>query len=537
MSRAALLLAAYAAWGLLYIWRTSFVLGGQRVFVLWDDAMISLRYAQNLVAGQGLVWNAGERVQGISNLGVTLAMAALHALPVGTLHVSLLVQLANLGLLLAILALAGRLARELSQDAFASGGNPVPLLAAAAAALYAPLSIWSLQGSDVAPVTACLLGALVVSARDLRAQRGLARSGWLLLALGVALRLDVAVVFAAGIGFTLFQGRGAWRSAAEGAGLLAFAILAILAFGSLYYGDPLPNTFYLKATGAPLADVLASGGRQLWEMLTPLSLPLIGLALAGLWQLRRDPLCALTVVCVLALFAYDLAVGGDWLKAYHSRFVIPAVTLFCVLYAVAVRAVLARWLSAERLAAPAGRLALAGLSLLGAFAFYSPVATREWSWPGTPTLWWNENRENARIAFYLRDETPPETSVALHCAGTTAYFAERPAIDVLGKSDRHIAKGPVRVFHPGHSKWDWDYVLFERRPDVITETSRGLDNHPELARSYYFARTRDGLQFHVRKDAVARIRDHDLVLYEFRSRRGLTWDEAVARAEAETREP
>ena len=216
---------------------------------------------------------------------------------------------------------------------------------------------------------------------------------------------------------------------------------------------------------------------------------------------------------------------------------IPAVTLFCVLNAVAVRAVLARWLSAERLAAPGGRLALAGLALLGAFAFYSPVATREWFWPATPTLWWHENRENARIAFYLRDETPPEMSVALHCAGTTAYFAERPAIDVLGKSDRHIAKLPVRVFHPGHSKWDWDYVLFERRPDVITETSRGLDNHPELGRRYYFAKTRDGLQFHVRKDAVARIRDHDLVLYEFRSRRGLTWDEAVARAEAETREP
>ena len=238
MSRIALLAALYAAWGLLYIWRTSFVLGGERVFVLWDDAMISLRYAQNLVAGQGLVWNAGERVQGISNLGVTLAMAALHALPVGALHVSLLVQLANLGLLLAILALAFRLARELSQDAFATGSNPVPVLAAATAALYAPLSIWSLQGSDVAPVTACLLGALVVSARDLRAKRGLPRSAWLLLALGVVLRLDVAVVFAVSIGFAFCQGRGAWRSASEGAGLLAIAILAILAFGRLLLWRP-----------------------------------------------------------------------------------------------------------------------------------------------------------------------------------------------------------------------------------------------------------------------------------------------------------
>jgi arabinofuranosyltransferase len=532
VSRVSLLLAAYAGWGLLYIWRTSFVLGGERVFVLWDDAMISLRYAQHLVAGQGLVWNAGESVQGISNLGVTLAMAALHALPVSPLRVSLLVQLANLGLLLLILVLAQKLARALSP-----GDGLVAVLAAATAALYAPLSIWSLQGSDVAPVTACVLGALVLSAGELRARRGLARPAWALLALGVVLRLDVGVVYAACIGFALLQGRGAWRSAAQGAALFALTLAAILGLGWLYYGDPLPNTFYLKATGAPLADVITNGLEQLWEKFTPLSPLSIALVVVGIILLRRDPLCALTALCVLALFVYDLSVGGDWLKAHHSRFVVPAVALFCVLNAVAARAVLARWLPAPRLAAPGGRLALAGLSLLGAFAFYSPVATREWLWPGTPTLWWQENRDNARIGFYLREQTPPELSVALHCAGTTAYFAERPAIDVLGKSDRHIAKLPVRVFHPGHSKWDWDYVLLERRPDVITETSRGLDNHPELARRYYYAQTRDGLAFHVRKDALARVRDHGLALYAFRSRRPLTWDEAVALAAADTREP
>jgi hypothetical protein len=131
----ALLLGAGAGWGLFYVWRTSFVLGGSRVFVLWDDAMISLRYAQNLVAGNGLVWNAGERVQGISNLGVTLVLAALETLPVGELRISLLFQLVCLALWLGILALAYRLARELVPDA-----SLLPLLAAGAVALYAPLS-------------------------------------------------------------------------------------------------------------------------------------------------------------------------------------------------------------------------------------------------------------------------------------------------------------------------------------------------------------------------------------------------------------
>ena len=45
---------------------------------LVDDAFISLRYARNLVAGEGLVYNAGERVEGFSNpTWVALASAAL----------------------------------------------------------------------------------------------------------------------------------------------------------------------------------------------------------------------------------------------------------------------------------------------------------------------------------------------------------------------------------------------------------------------------------------------------------------------------
>jgi len=35
---------------------------------LIDDAYISVRYAHNLTAGLGLVFNAGEHVEGYSNL-------------------------------------------------------------------------------------------------------------------------------------------------------------------------------------------------------------------------------------------------------------------------------------------------------------------------------------------------------------------------------------------------------------------------------------------------------------------------------------
>ena len=50
------LFLVYAA---LFIYRTSFVVAGERYFSLFDDAMISMRYARNLAHGYGLVWNPG----------------------------------------------------------------------------------------------------------------------------------------------------------------------------------------------------------------------------------------------------------------------------------------------------------------------------------------------------------------------------------------------------------------------------------------------------------------------------------------------
>ena len=40
--------------------------------------MISLRYAQNLAAGDGLVWNPGDRVEGITNFLWTLFFVPCH---------------------------------------------------------------------------------------------------------------------------------------------------------------------------------------------------------------------------------------------------------------------------------------------------------------------------------------------------------------------------------------------------------------------------------------------------------------------------
>ncbi|HEX9668193.1 MAG TPA: hypothetical protein VGC93_01805, partial [Thermoanaerobaculia bacterium] len=62
-------LAVYAT-GCWLVWRQTPI----------DDAYISFRYARNLAAGEGLVFNPGERVEGYSGLSWVLVLAAGDAL-------------------------------------------------------------------------------------------------------------------------------------------------------------------------------------------------------------------------------------------------------------------------------------------------------------------------------------------------------------------------------------------------------------------------------------------------------------------------
>jgi arabinofuranosyltransferase len=67
----------FSIWAASFIYHSSYIASdGRRYFTLFDDAMISMRYAWNFAHGHGLVWNAGEYVEGYTNLLMTLLMAA-----------------------------------------------------------------------------------------------------------------------------------------------------------------------------------------------------------------------------------------------------------------------------------------------------------------------------------------------------------------------------------------------------------------------------------------------------------------------------
>ncbi|MBC8330487.1 MAG: hypothetical protein H8E28_00750, partial [Anaerolineae bacterium] len=131
------ILLIYALYAGIYIYQTSFIVEGTRYFVLFDDAMISMRYAKNLAQGYGAVWNPGEApVEGYTNPLWVLWMAFFHLLPISMAKISLAVQISGAVFLAVNLYVVKKITETLTQNWL------VPLLAVTLTAFYTPLNNW-----------------------------------------------------------------------------------------------------------------------------------------------------------------------------------------------------------------------------------------------------------------------------------------------------------------------------------------------------------------------------------------------------------
>jgi arabinofuranosyltransferase len=505
-----LALVFYLAWGMLYVFRTSLDVDGSRVFVLWDDAMVSMRYARNLAAGHGLVWNAGaERVQGYTNLGVTLLMAAIHLAPVDANHTSLVFQLLNLFLLGTCAVLVRDVAWQLFDDDLCA------TVASMAFMVCGPVAILSLQGTDVGIITTLLLLALRQVVRATKAGGPWPDEVYLVLATGLLMRMDFAIVYATfGIASLAFP--RSRRSVLVGTVTFALVLGGILAFQIGYYRDALPNTYYLKATGTPVRLMLESGWRQQFAWVERASV-IVAISALGLRVLQpEDRRLWLLGAIPLALLIYDVRCGGDWIAQYTSRFFAPALPvlglaavgashrIFEHLGFVAVSS--AGNAPSPSLQPPQRRRALVYASAtISALLLNSPRTIAEWFYPGAQTMHRDWNLENYRTALYLRDHTTADATVAVRWAGLIPYFVDRYAIDVLGKCDRHIAHLESQVFSPGHSKNDWSYLLNDRRPDFI-QGDAFLCRRDDFVATYSGVKF-DGMELYVRKASASKLRD------------------------------
>ena len=380
-----------------------------------DDAYISFRYADNLVNGHGLVFNPGERVEGITNLLWTVLFVPVLAAGLDPAPVS-----ASMGMVASVLLMIAtwRL----------SGGHWLAVLLVAA---VPGVSLEGAQGLETVAFAALVTAALG------RSQH------WAWWA-GVAAWVRPEGVLVSGVLWLLRRGRRDLL-------ILASYIGGITAFRLAYYGDIVPNTFHAKVGGVPVWR----GLRYLAEFGTTAG-PLLVLGLAGavlaLRRWREDPQVQTAVLAVVYV-VYVIGVGGDFKGT--SRFLIPIAPALAVL---AVSVVKASRPQSVALGAVAVLLSIPG------FMSMSEHAER-----------FRAIRADRMVVGQLLDAAlPADAVIAIHSAGIVPFYARRTTVDMWGINDAHIARAAVEMGEgtAGHERHDYAYVL-SREPDVILP-ERGL---------------------------------------------------------------
>jgi arabinofuranosyltransferase len=503
-----LILLGYLVYAGIYIFRTSFVHDGQRYFCLFDDAMISMRFARNLAQGFGLVWNpGGERVEGFTNPLWVLYMALFHLLPISAAKTSLCIQVSAALLMAGVLFLVKRIAELISDGSLWVSAGSVLLTA-----FYLPITTWTLHGMEVSALMLALCLALWQALHSLRDRRF---SPWpyLWLGLGTLIRPD-AVILLMALTLYLFIADHPNRRAHVAAGLAALIVFAGLqtAFRWLYYGDILPNTYYLKMTRYPILLRWCAGASGFYQMVFRMNWILIVFPLVAVWVWRRRDEVLLFWVFA-AQSAYEIYVGGGAWRwgVLASRYACTVMPLFFILFAITAERFLS-WVveAAEGRSLAGWTSAIKGALLIAClFSFNGiagPEAFAEWLLV-TPPFEAGGNNRRVDFALHLKQITKPGATIAVVYGGAIPYFADRRMIDLLGKSDRRIARETMRqieglwkyiYFYPGHLKWDYAYSIGELKPDVVAQLWWKPEEAEPYLRADYTSRIFGGFTYYVR---------------------------------------
>ena len=512
------LLLSMMVWSGWFLWRTSLMATGGRVFCLFEDAMVSMTYAKNLVSGHGLNWaRMGRPVEGFTHPLWTALLVPVNALPLAPIHRGLVVSLFSLACLLANVLVVRRLTLRFFATTRARHWMPAALLTS----FYYPLNYWALRGMEsglqALLTTASVLLALDIVNRDADRHRALLLLG----ALSCLLRSDMFLIVAALQVYVVANGGVADRKRRTSWLLgLAGLVLAVAGYGLfrwLYFREIFSNGYYVAIDRIPLAIRLMRGsfllGASLSGHLALLASIGIGLVLVA----RRDPgasglarRMALPAGLFLVGCAYSVYVGGDArsvdpeLRA--NRFIVYLMPLVFVLFNALVNQV-ADWLALRRPDDELARRFLVTVATVLALA----VAEGLWLVPDPGGNWMallvalppaeaKGQAELYRRVRQLQAVLGPAGTLATSSAGLPAYFTEYAMVDLAGGNERHIARlAPAAAllpedfmdYAPGRAKADDPYVLGHYHPDAFLADGSEARSRLLRAAGYRYLSTGD----------------------------------------------
>ncbi|MTI38030.1 hypothetical protein, partial [Fulvivirga lutimaris] len=436
---------------ILYAWLNKFI---------QDDAFISFRYAKSFAEGNGLRWNIGEiGVEGYSNFLWTLIISIGLKLKIEPVLFSQIIGIMFFILsLLIVYNIANRVftgwnstlflfltSFNYSFSIYATGG-----LETSAQTFFCLCIFWlAIEYINKKKLATLFLYSFISGISLLNRLD----SGLFILITGVIILINIINEFK-------FTSSGVKRY------FTLFLPACLIVFTWLiwkwdYYGNILPNTFYVKGGIEKPLEVLFNGFMfVLMFLLYTFMLPSIHILVKTIFKeskavihnISKPTLTGLASVVILFWVAYVLKIGGGFME---FRFLVPIIPFLLLLIIKGL----------EGLNGNSRKVSI-GLLFLGLLAhplLFGKIKGLRFGVESASKLESHLYKEKwISVGKTLNDYfDSTHTKIAVTAAGAIPYYADLYTIDMLGLNDKYIAKnGIVFDTRPGHSKIsDINYLI------------------------------------------------------------------------------
>ena len=443
-----------------------------------DDAYITYRYAQNLLAGRGYVFNPGERVLATTAPLHGLVLACMGLVSPDLVSNALVLSAASVVVLVLAVFVVVRDTAGTTAGVVAGG------------TLLFNRSTYELFPLETIFVAAVCWAGVVAAHRRHHVLLGV------LAGVAGVIRLDALLCFVA-LGVVLLGDGRSWRDRLQVLVPAVLIVSAWLLFAHAYYGTPLPSTAATKTGWGGREWVYLS---RLWDRGLALTFGVetasalaMGLAAWGAVVVFLDErlrvLRTVVVWIVLHVGAYT-AMRIVW---PHHWYYYPVTVGVIVLFAVGAvdlgRRIAARVVLTRRGAALirwglALSLIAAWASSVGELASFRRTIAHEFFVGGRDLLYRD-------LAQWLRANTDPDVRVAIAEPGTVAFYSDRTMVDLLGLVTPQV--GVAMKHERGQALVRWVLDRFE--PDYVvlalpleSRVPRTMAGAPQYVVRTWFAR-------------------------------------------------
>jgi len=481
------------AYGLLAIIITLFISNMLDVRFIQDDAYTSLRYVKNFLEGKGLVFNEGERVEGYTNFLWIMILSGIEFLNHNlnlALDLEKTAQLLSIIFSICVLILTYTLSKMInreseSESALARIINELKnLLPVFLLAFSTPMVYWGVSAMETTLFVSLILLSIILYLKGNNSKPNIAFI--IVSVLNSLLRPEGLIFFALIIFHKILFNFLEWKGREEKNSISKMfdnitrkEILFFLAplttyviFRLVYYGYPLPNTFYAKTEFT--FQFLQRGINYFYDFAS--SYLLYGLVLIFPLALFKSKIIRKKIIFLFGInilwIVIVILIGGDVLPIH--RFFLPIMPLIMILFVKAIVEIIEQIFSQKKVILQSVLIIVfILLSVLGFFN-YGKQKNEMINKRSYEAGLVKKMKIYAEWVKEKGDHKGRKISVALSTIGAFSYFSNAKVIDLVGLTNEYIAHNPKEVYGINDElpvlwkerNYNSEYVL-SQKPDYI----------------------------------------------------------------------